>query len=76
MNTAMSPASAKSTSVTRYVALAIRSSPRLAKLPVVLLTSRESDGDRARGLAAGADAYLVKSAFDQANLLETISQLL
>jgi two-component system, chemotaxis family, sensor kinase CheA len=55
---------------------AIRSSPRLRKLPVVLVTSLSSDRDRARGLEAGADAYLIKSAFDQRVLLETISRLL
>ena len=39
-------------------------------------SARESEDDRARGLAAGADAYLAKSAFDQRNLLATITQLL
>ncbi len=55
---------------------ALRASKRLARLPVVLVTARETDQDKSRGLAVGADAYLVKSAFDQRNLLETIAQLL
>jgi two-component system chemotaxis sensor kinase CheA len=42
----------------------------------VLLTALASDADRRRGLEAGADAYLVKSAFDQRELLETLSHLL
>ena len=42
----------------------------------MLVTARETDQDKARGIQAGADAYLVKSAFDQRNLLETIAQLL
>jgi two-component system chemotaxis sensor kinase CheA len=54
----------------------VRASPRFAKLPVVLVTARASEQDRARGLQAGADAYLVKSGFDQRNLLEAIAQLL
>jgi two-component system, chemotaxis family, sensor kinase CheA len=54
----------------------IRSSKRFRDLPVILLTSLDSEQDRARGLEAGANAYLVKSAFDQTNLLETIRQLL
>lgn len=54
----------------------IRSSPRFRDLPVVLVTGRARDEDRVRGLAVGANAYLVKSAFDQANLLETIAQVL
>jgi two-component system chemotaxis sensor kinase CheA len=54
----------------------VRGSARFRELPVVLVTSRESEADKARGLRAGADAYLVKSAFDQRALLETIAQLL
>jgi two-component system chemotaxis sensor kinase CheA len=55
---------------------AIRSSRRHAALPVVLVTALESPEHRARGLEAGADAYVGKSSFDQQNLLETIRQLL
>ena len=54
----------------------IRGSPRLAALPVVLFTSRASERDRARGIEVGAHAYIVKGAFDQKDLLETIAQLL
>ena len=32
--------------------------------------------DKARGVAVGADAYLVKDEFDQKALLETVAQLL
>jgi two-component system chemotaxis sensor kinase CheA len=55
---------------------AIRASKKYQALPVVLVTAREKEQDKERGIAAGADAYLVKSAFDQKNLLETIAQLL
>jgi two-component system chemotaxis sensor kinase CheA len=55
---------------------AIRRSEQLARLPVVLVTSRGSDEDKRRGISVGADAYLVKSGFDQENLLQTIRQLL
>jgi two-component system chemotaxis sensor kinase CheA len=54
----------------------IRSSPRFRQIPVVLVTGLAREEDRARGLAVGANAYLVKSAFDQQNLLETIAQVL
>jgi two-component system chemotaxis sensor kinase CheA len=54
----------------------IRSSARFRDLPVILLTARDSQDDRSRGLEAGASAYLVKSAFDQSKLLQTIEQLL
>jgi two-component system chemotaxis sensor kinase CheA len=55
---------------------AIRASSRFRDLPVILLTSLEAGDHRQKGLDAGADAYLVKSAFDQSRLLETIRQLL
>jgi two-component system, chemotaxis family, sensor kinase CheA len=54
----------------------VRNSARFRDLPVILLTSRDSPEDRARGLEAGANAYLVKSAFDQTKLLRAIEQLL
>jgi len=54
----------------------LRNDEALKRLPVILVTSLESREDRERGVAAGADAYIVKSAFDQERLLETIRQLL
>ncbi len=55
---------------------AIRGSRRFERMPVVLVTSLESPEYRQRGLDAGADAYIVKSSFDQEALIETIEQLL
>lgn len=55
---------------------AIRRSPRLKDLPVVLVTGLGDDAAKARGVEAGADAYLVKSGFDQRALLDTIGRLL
>ena len=49
---------------------------RYERLPVVLITSRDSENDKTRGVQAGADAYLVKSDFDQSNILQTLAQLL
>jgi len=54
----------------------IKKEPRTSGLPVILVTSLESPEDKARGIEAGADAYIVKQSFDQANLLETIRQLI
>jgi two-component system chemotaxis sensor kinase CheA len=54
----------------------VRASPKLARTPVVLVTSLEGERDRLRGLEAGASAYLGKSAFDHRVLLETIGSLL
>jgi len=55
---------------------AVKADPALAKVPVVLVTSLEAREDRERGLALGADAYVVKRKFDQKELLETIGQIL
>lgn len=54
----------------------VRAEPKLAALPVVLVTAREAKEDRERGIDAGANAYIVKSSFDQSNLLEVIGQLI
>jgi two-component system chemotaxis sensor kinase CheA len=54
----------------------IRRDPQLRSVPVVLVTSLDAPEHRERGAAAGADAYIVKSAFDQGQLLETIGRLL
>ncbi|QJT09080.1 hybrid sensor histidine kinase/response regulator [Oceanidesulfovibrio marinus] len=54
----------------------IRAEARHAGLPVVLVTSLESREHKERGLNAGANAYIVKSKFDQSNLLEVIHSLL
>ena len=48
----------------------------LPRIPVVLVTSLSSDRDRARGMEAGADAYIVKSAFERSGLLQAVGQLL
>ncbi|HEY9759597.1 MAG TPA: hybrid sensor histidine kinase/response regulator [Oculatellaceae cyanobacterium] len=53
----------------------IRESSQWRDLPVILVTSLKRDKDRARGLEAGANAYVAKSDFDQKTLLETIAQL-
>jgi two-component system chemotaxis sensor kinase CheA len=50
----------------------IRGERKLADLPVVLVTALASREDRERGIDVGANAYIVKSSFDQGNLLEVV----
>ncbi len=54
----------------------IRSDKKLSEVPVVLITALESRDDREHGIEVGADAYIVKSSFDQGNLLEIIKKLI
>jgi two-component system chemotaxis sensor kinase CheA len=54
----------------------IRADTQLADLPVVLVTALESREDKERGIEVGANAYVVKSSFDQANVLGTIRRLI
>lgn len=53
----------------------IKSSERYQDLPVILLTSLAKPEQREAGLRVGADAYLVKSRFDQGELLQTIQSV-
>jgi two-component system chemotaxis sensor kinase CheA len=55
---------------------AIRAEPAIRNVAVLLLTSRSSEDDRRRGLAAGADGYMVKSAFEEQTLLDAVERLL
>ena len=54
----------------------VRAAPVLTELPIVLVTAREAKEDREHGVDAGANAYIVKSSFDQSNLLEVIGTLI
>lgn len=54
----------------------IRKNGKLADTPVILLTNLDSREDRERGIDVGASAYLVKTGFDQSNLLDIIGRLI
>lgn len=54
----------------------IRADKSLGELPVVLVTALASREDRERGIDAGANAYIVKSSFDQSNLLDVMKKLI
>jgi two-component system chemotaxis sensor kinase CheA len=54
----------------------VRASREFADLPVVLVTSLDSREDRERGIEVGANAYIVKSSFDQSNLLDVVKRLI
>ena len=55
---------------------ALKKDQNLNQIPVIVVTSLESPEDQERGLALGADAYIVKRKFDQEELLAAIRQIL
>ena len=54
----------------------IKGNEKYSDIPVILVTSLQSDVHRRRGLEVGADAYITKGSFDQNNLLDTIRRLI
>jgi two-component system, chemotaxis family, sensor kinase CheA len=54
----------------------IKNDKKLSETPVVLVTALESREDKEHGIEVGADAYIIKSSFDQTNLLEIIKKLI
>ena len=44
-------------------------------IPFVMVTALQKEEDKRRGMEVGAAAYIVKSAFEQTNLLDTIERL-
>lgn len=54
----------------------LRQDSRYTHVPIVIVSSRDKEQDRQRGLAAGADAYIVKGTFDQDDLTTAVASLL
>jgi two-component system chemotaxis sensor kinase CheA len=54
----------------------LRADDRCRHVPVIIVTSREKDEDKRRGIQVGANAYIVKGAFDQSNLTDTVGSLI
>jgi len=54
----------------------IRSESKYANLPIILVTGLESLEDKKLGIEAGANAYIIKSNFDQNNLIEVVKRLI
>ncbi len=54
----------------------IRADKAVSEIPIVLVTSLSKREDKERGMEVGANAYIIKSSFDQSNLLDVIYRLL
>jgi two-component system sensor histidine kinase and response regulator WspE len=55
---------------------AIRADPTLRSLPVIIVSYKERDEDRLRGLEVGANCYLTKSSFHDNTFLEAVTDLI
>jgi two-component system chemotaxis sensor kinase CheA len=55
---------------------AIRQDPNLANLPVLIITTLDSEHHRLEGFEAGADGYIVKASFDEVALIEAVERVL
>jgi len=53
----------------------IRADPQLRGLPVVIVSYKDRDEDRLRGLEAGADHYVTKSSFQDETLARVVHDL-
>ncbi|HDK43629.1 MAG TPA: response regulator, partial [Desulfobacteraceae bacterium] len=54
----------------------IRSDARFERLPVIIVSYKDREEDRQRGLEAGADYYLTKGSFQDETLLRTVEELI
>ncbi len=54
----------------------IRQESKYAELPIVLVTSLSKREHKEKGIEAGANAYIVKSSFNEMNLIETLQRLI
>jgi len=54
----------------------LRQNEKYRTKPILIITSREKEEDKRRGVQVGADAYIVKGDFDQSNLVDTLRTLL
>jgi two-component system, chemotaxis family, sensor histidine kinase and response regulator WspE len=54
----------------------IKRDPRFTLLPVVIVSYKDRDEDRLRGLEAGADYYLTKGGFHDETLLQAVVDLI
>ncbi|MEP6670427.1 MAG: hybrid sensor histidine kinase/response regulator [Chthoniobacter sp.] len=54
----------------------IRQDPNLKSRPVMIVSYKDREEDRARGLEAGADYYLTKGSFHDESLLSSVADLI
>ncbi len=54
----------------------IKADPRLARLPVIIVSYKDREEDKRKGLEVGADYYLTKSSFQDASFIDAVVALI
>jgi len=54
----------------------IRADDRLKSLPIIIISYKDREEDRNRGMVAGADHYLTKGSFQDESFVETVEELI
>ncbi|MCG3122330.1 MAG: Sensor histidine kinase RcsC [Phycisphaerales bacterium] len=55
---------------------AVRKEPRLAEIPIIIVSYKDREEDRRLGLEAGATAYLTKGSFHDESLIRMVEDLI
>lgn len=55
---------------------AIKNDPKLRNIPVMIVSYKEGEEDRMKGLEAGADYYLTKSSFHDATFINAVKNMI
>ncbi|MFP3041430.1 response regulator [Treponema primitia] len=54
----------------------VRKNESLSKIPIIVISSRESEEDKKKAAMLGANRYIVKNSFNNHNLLTAVKQLI
>jgi len=55
---------------------AVRGDERLLDMPIIIVSYKEREEDRIKGLEVGANAYLTKSSFHDNRFMEAVTDLI
>lgn len=58
------------------LARSVRRDPKLKKLPIMMVSYKDREGDRLKGIEAGADYYLAKGSFHDESLRNAVAELI